>query len=92
MSRYPTNFPSANTSKEKYAIAVRDALEVLSPLEIKETAESLLFGGTMFINKCEHSECCTMPGGICEFKEVFSEATEFLNQHFGKVVFKGWIQ
>lgn len=25
-----------NTSKEKYAIAVRDALEVLSPLEIKE--------------------------------------------------------
>jgi len=51
-----------------------------------------LFGGTMFVNKCEHSECCTMPGGICEFKEVFSEATEFLNQHFGKVVFKGWIQ
>ena len=25
-----------NTSKEKYAIAVRDALEVLSPVEIKE--------------------------------------------------------
>ncbi|MBQ9026032.1 MAG: carboxymuconolactone decarboxylase family protein [Methanobrevibacter sp.] len=25
-----------NTSKEKYAIAVRDALEVLSPIEIKE--------------------------------------------------------
>ena len=47
-----------------------------------------LFGGTMFINKCQHSECCTMPGGICEFKEVFSNATEFLNQHFGKVSFK----
>ncbi|WP_188118081.1 carboxymuconolactone decarboxylase family protein [Methanobrevibacter millerae] len=26
----------ANTSKEKYAIAVRDALEVMSPIEIKE--------------------------------------------------------
>lgn len=57
--------------------------EDISLLEVIE-----LFGGTMFINKCQHSECCTMPGGICEFKEVFSDATEFLNQHFGKVSFK----
>ena len=47
-----------------------------------------VFGGTMFINKCQQKSCCSMPGGICEFKEIFEQATEYLNQHFGKVSFK----
>ncbi len=47
-----------------------------------------LFGGTTFLNKCQHNNCCTNPGGVCEFREIFEQATNYLNDLFGKVSFK----
>ncbi len=58
-----------------------------NPEEIKLLEIIELFGGTTFLNKCQHNNCCTKPGGICEFRDVFEDATNYLNNLFGKVTF-----
>ena len=58
-----------------------------NPEEIKLLEIIELFGGTTFLNKCQHNNCCTNPGGICEFRDVFEDATNYLNNLFGKVTF-----
>lgn len=57
--------------------------EDITLLEIIE-----IFNGAMFVNHCQHESVCTNPGGICEFKTVFSQANDYLNDLFGKVTFK----
>ena len=57
--------------------------EEISLLDIIE-----LFGSTQFANRCTNEGNCSNPFGFCEFKKTFDEATNYLNEHFGKVYFK----
>ena len=46
-----------------------------------------IFDETSFVNHCTHRNSCNNPGGCCEFKWVFDNASQCLKEIFGKVTF-----